>query len=247
LKYFFQISYRGTNYHGWQRQLSAISVQQVIEDTMSKVLRQDIIVTGCGRTDTGVHASQYFFDTVIQEYPEYDLVWRLNKVLPDDISILSAIPVEIKTHARYDAISRSYAYYFHTQKNPFVALTSTLVDHDNLGVEMMQAALDLIMENNDFRSFCKTPDHHNTTICHITYAQLSQVDKGRFKIDITANRYLRSMIRIIAHRVIEVGSGKLSLSELRDYFNKGNDTEQIVMAPPQGLFLTEVVYPFDTV
>ena len=243
MKYFFQIAYRGTNYHGWQRQLSAISVQQVVEDTMSKVLRQDIIVTGCGRTDTGVHASQYFFDTVIQDYPEYDLAWRLNKVLPDDISILSVIPVEVKTHARYDAISRSYTYYFHTQKDPFIALTSTLVDHDNLDVDVMQAALDMMMENKDFRSFCKTPDHHNTTICHITYAQLSRVDKGRFKIDITANRYLRSMIRIIAHRVIEVGSGKLSLSELRGYFNKGNGGEQIVMAPPQGLFLTEVLYP----
>ena len=245
MRYFFQISYLGTLYHGWQRQSSVTSVQQVIEDTISKVLGQETIIVGCGRTDTGVHASQYYFHTYIKDFPEYDLKWRLNKVLPHDISIISIIPVLDNAHARYDAVSRSYTYHFHIDKNPFLSITSTLYQDAELDIYRVQEALNILSKESDFKNFCRTPDRHNTTICNVVDAHVIKLSDDQYKLDITANRFLKSMIRIIADRVIKVGTGKMSIAKFKSYFSEENIEAQVILAPPQGLCLTEIVYPYE--
>jgi tRNA pseudouridine38-40 synthase len=244
LRYFFQISYIGTHYHGWQRQTSVTSIQQVIEDYLTKVLGCNTVIIGCGRTDSGVHASQYYFHTDIKEYPNYDLKWRLNKILPSDISIESIIPVPEKYHARYDAVSRSYAYYFHNNKDPFISTMSTLYQDAELDLNKMQEALDILSQESEFKNFCRTPDKHNTTICSIMNAQVCRVSNYRFRFDITANRFLKSMIRIVADRVIKVGTTKMDIEDFKSYFTSESIDEQVVLAPPQGLQLTQVVYPY---
>lgn len=243
MRYFFRIAYKGTHYRGWQRQSTTISIQEVIEDVLSKVLNEKTIIIGCGRTDAGVHAQQYYFHTDI-DYQDYNLVYRLNKNLPDDISVLDIINVPEKSHTRYDAISRSYAYCFHTRKDPFMAEYSSYIQMESVNLYMMKAALKSLIDKTDYRHFCRTPDRHNTTICKVQKAEIIQLNHYSYRINISANRFLKSMIRIIAYRVLQIGNNKLTLRDFENYFTLGNRGIQVLMAPPQGLSLTEVIYPY---
>jgi tRNA pseudouridine38-40 synthase len=244
MRYFFRIAYKGTHYRGWQRQLTATSIQEVIEDVLTKVLNVKTIIIGCGRTDAGVHAHQYYFHADINDFPDYNLTYRLNRNLPDDISIMDIINVPLKSHARYDAISRSYAYSFHTKKDPFMAESSSYIMMEGVNIDLINAALNLLTQQTDYRHFCRTPDRHNTTIVKVQKADIIQINSYSYRINITANRFLKSMIRIIAYRVLEVGNHKLSLREFESYFTSGNSGIQVLLAPPQGLSLTEVIYPY---
>jgi len=236
----------GTSYSGWQRQITAISVQQVIEEAIAKLFSNSIYIVGCGRTDTGVHARQYYFHVDIKELPEYDLQWRLNKMLPSDIAIHNIIQVADNASVRFDAISRQYKYHFHTEKDPFIAEGSVLIDAEDIDLDKMNAALDIVIQQSDFSAFCKTPDHHNTCICHIDIAEVTADNKSNnYTVTIRGNRFLRAMIRIITHRVILVGTAQLSLEDFSAYFSEGNRGEQIVLMPPQGLYLDEIRYPYE--
>ena len=245
-RYFLHLSYVGTRYRGWQRQSGVTSVQEVLETTLSKILKEEITLLGCGRTDAVVHASQYFahFDT--NTIWDFDLLFRMNKVLPDDISIHDILPVDELQHARFHATERSYQYFLHTQKIAQLAYSSTLHEKTQLDFAKMKAAADLIPKYSDFFGFCKTPDVHPSTICAIRSVQFSRnQDATQFCFEITANRFLRGMIRNLMARILLVGAGEISLADFKKVLNKEVLAEQLpIPAPPQGLYLSRIVYPF---
>lgn len=222
MRFFFRIAYKGTHYRGWQRQSTAISIQEVIEDVLTKVLGVKTTIIGCGRTDAGVHAHQYYFHADIDDYPDYNLIYRLNRNLPDDISIIDIIKVSNKSHTRYDAVSRSYAYSFHTKKDPFMAEYSSYIMMESVNLNLINASLKLLTKQTNYKHFCRTPDRHNTTICKVQKADIIQLNSYSFRINITANRFLKSMIRIIVYRVLQVGNHKLGLTDFESYFTSEN-------------------------
>ena len=246
MRYFLHLAYQGTNYSGWQRQTTAISVQEVVEDSISKILKRKIHIHGCGRTDSGVHASQYFAHLDIECPIEFDFVERLNLVLPEDISAYDLIPVEDTSHAQYDAKLRTYTYNLHTKKIPVISTTSAYYNINHLDVENMQKAIEILKSTSDFRSLCKNPDIYKHTLCKIKVLQFKQLNMYEFQLIIKADRFLRGMIRYIVARLLDVGTGKLSVeifeetilnrSEFGFKFHK--------KAHPQGLYLSKIQYPY---
>ncbi len=243
MRYFFHIGYNGSRYHGWQRQPTVMSVQEVIETQMQQFFKIPITIYGCGRTDAKVHASQFFFHWDAVEPYDFDLKFRLNKMLPPDIAVFDIFPLEKILSARFDAIERTYDYFIHTHKNPFLTQVSSLYSMANLRMDKMQAAAQLLTQYHDFRAFCKVPDKHNTTICKIKTAQVfTSPNNEKIRFQIIANRYLRGMIRIIMHRLLAVGKEECSLQEFEAYLIS-KQSPPIKQAHPQGLFLSKVVYP----
>ena len=244
MRYFFHIGYRGTHYRGWQRQPNAPNVQAIIEQALGQIFKREIVITGCGRTDAGVHASQFFFHVDIQQTWDFDLLFRLNKVLPDDIAVFDILPMEGEPHARYDAISRTYDYYIHTCKDPFLSEYSSLYLERNLNVEKMSDAASLLLRYTDFSNFCKSPASHNTTVCKISQADLLTDGSGRIRFTISSNRFLMKMVRIIVGRLLLVGRSILSVEEFEKMLAAPRTTDDLDAAHPQGLHLVKVVYPF---
>jgi tRNA pseudouridine38-40 synthase len=245
LRYFVHIGYKGSNYFGWQRQPDKISVQEIIEKSLSKIFKRPIIIYGCGRTDAGVHASQYFFHMDIEKAWNFDLFFRLNRILPDDIALFDLIPVEGEPHARFDAIQRTYDFFIHTYKDPFLNQSSSLYLREAFDLQQMRKAIDLLPKYEDYRAFCKSPDKNEHTICHVSSAQLFVNKNGdRVRFSISSNRFLSRMIRIIARKLIEIGDGTLSVDEFESHLITRNIPAKILPAHPQGLFLSKVKYPF---
>ncbi len=245
MRYFFHIGYLGTHYHGWQRQTKSVNVQEVIENALSQIFKREIVITGCGRTDAGVHASQFFFHVDLMQPWHFDLLFRINKVLPDDIAVFDILPLEGEPHARFDAISRTYDYFIHTYKDPFLHPLSSYYPEKNLKLDKMRAASSLLLRYNDYASFCKSPASYRTTICHITDASLF-VDPSckRLRFSISANRFLSKMIRVIVGKLLSVGRGDLSLETFESYLAIEQSLGEIEPAYPQGLYLSKVTYPF---
>ena len=245
LRYFVHIGYKGTNYFGWQRQPDKQSVQEILEDNLSKIFKMPIIVFGCGRTDAGVHASQYFFHMDIEKPWNFDLFFRLNRILPDDIALFDIIPVEGQPHARYDAIQRSYDFFIHTYKDPFLSQSSSLYLRKSFDLHEMKKAVDLLPKYEDYRAFCKSPDKNEHTICRVSSASLyTNISGDRIRFQISSNRFLGRMIRIIVRKLIEIGDGTLSVDEFESHLISRNIPSKILPAHPQGLFLSKVSYPF---
>jgi tRNA pseudouridine38-40 synthase len=245
LRYFFHIGYHGTNYCGWQKHPEALSVQQVLETNLSKLLKVPIYISGCGRTDAQVHASQFFFHVDIEQEWDFDLFFRLNKILPDDIAVFDIIPTEGLPHARFDTIQRSYDYFIHTYKDPFLSRFSSFYAERNLDLNKMKDAVALLSQYDDYRAFCKMPDRIDHTICHVSAASLF-TDKGgdRIRFHISANRFLSKMIRIIVGRLLEIGKGEMSIDEFEHYLAEKITPQIIIPAYPQGLYLSKVTYPY---
>ena len=245
-RYFFHIAYSGTHYRGWQRQPNVRSVQEVIECKLAEALKLPAItIVGCGRTDAGVHASQFFFHTDLAETWTGDLVYILNKILPNDIAIFDIITMEGKPHARFDATERVYDYFIHTQKDPFLSNNSSLYQEQKLDLAKMKMAVDFLGKYGDYRAFCKKPDGHNTTICKVRSAQLFLADNGRkLRFRIASNRFLRGQIRIIVQKLLDIGSGKFTVAEFEQCLATKERPQLIKPAPPQGLFLSKLVFPF---
>lgn len=245
MRYFVEIAYAGTNYHGWQIQPNAISVQEIIEKKLSFIFDETVKVMGCGRTDRGVHASQFYFhfDT------EKDLPNRfpdvLNHQFPSDISVKRIIEVAPEAHARFDATNRTYCYQLHMNKNPFTANYSTLFGHQTLDYTKLQAAAEVIKKHEDFLTFCKGAKDYKHTRCNIKESYWERYP-GEDKIDyfITANRFLRNMVRRIVGSMLLVGRGKLSVEEFDETIAKKELFNVTLLAPPQGLYLINVTYPF---
>jgi tRNA pseudouridine38-40 synthase len=245
LRYFVHIGYKGSNYFGWQRQPDKVSVQEIIEKNLSKIFKKNITIYGCGRTDAGVHASQYFFHMDIEKAWSFDLFFRLNRILPDDIALFDIIPVAGEPHARFDAIQRSYDFFIHTYKDPFLSQSSSMYLRNSFDLKRMREAVDLLPKYEDYRAYCKSPDKNEHTICRVSSAQLFvNQSQDRIRFSISSNRFLGRMIRIIARKLIEIGDGTLSVEEFESHLLSKNIPSKILPAHPQGLFLSRVKYPF---
>lgn len=245
MKYFLHLAYKGTHYRGWQRQISSLSVQAVLEDALSRMFKQEIKVHACGRTDAGVHASQFFCHTKIETAWDFDAVFRINKMLPNDIRVYEFIPVEATANAQLDVITRTYDYHIHTADNPFFTELSGLYLMINPALIDMQKAVQLLTQYRDFRSFCKHPDLYPTTLCEVSFAILTvDATQTRLHFRITANRFLRAMIRMIVGHLIKVGKREMTLTEFETLLKKPQLNNQPVFAYPQGLYLSKVVYPY---
>lgn len=239
------MGFNGHHYRGWQRQAGTVSVQEVVEKTLGQAIKSPVSIMGCGRTDSQVHASQFFFHVDIENPWDYDLLFRLNKQLPDDIAIFDVIPVDDNQHARFDATQRTYDYFIHTYKDPFLSTVSSLYLDRNLDLEKMKRAVSLLPQYNDYGGLCKTPADYRTTICQVTSATLFTTksgDKMRFRV--SANRFLGRMIRIIVGKMLEIGRGELGVGEFEDYLITRQTPKLIEPAYPQGLCLSKVTYPF---
>ena len=243
MRFFITLSYDGTRYHGWQVQPNGPSVQEKLQWALSTILRQDIFVTGAGRTDAGVHARMMVahFDVETMVYELQDLTYKLNRLLPQDIAIQMMEPVSDEMHARFSATSRTYHYYIHTVKDPFLRAYSCEL-HYPLDFQLMNEAAAILMTYEDFGAFCKAHADVKTTLCHITAAQWHQTSPSSWYFEITANRFLRNMVRAVVGTLIDVGRGRLSLSDFRKVIEGKRRTEAGESMPANALFLEEVKY-----
>jgi tRNA pseudouridine38-40 synthase len=243
VRYFFEIAYDGSNYHGWQKQDNAVSVQEVIAKNIAKFLNvQDLDVVGCGRTDAGVHASQYFFHLDLEMIDVPKALFNLNNMLPNDISIHSIFKIDNNAHARFDAESRTYQYYIHQKKNPFIDNYS-LYYKKELDLKAMNDACVFFLGKQDFTSFSKLHTGAKTNFCVISEINWSKTNE-QLIFHITANRFLRNMVRSIVGTMLEVGIGKIDSSNIPLIIEAKNRNAAGYSVPAQGLFLEKVVYPY---
>jgi len=240
MRYKIELSYVGTRYHGWQSQPNASSVQETLEDALSKVLREKISVTGCGRTDTGVHAEYYVAHFDADAEIDDRTADKLNSLLPDDISIFSLTQTTDNFHARFDAKKRSYKYVITQRKNPFIKGFSWYVRYP-LNIAMMQEAADKLFSYTDFTSFSKLHTDVKTNNCKIYRAEFEK-HGDQIVFHISADRFLRNMVRAIVGTLVEVGKDKLSIDEFCRIIESKNRCEAGQSVPAEGLFLTEVEY-----
>lgn len=245
MRYFINLGFDGSNYHGWQRQKNTqTTVQECIEDTLLKLFKKQVTVYGCGRTDTGVHASQYVIHINLDEAPEFDLKFRLNKNLPDSIAVFEVIEVTESEHARYSARARTYDYFMHLEKDPILTRHSTYCEHMVLDIDLMKKVTSMIRKTTDFRAVCKKPELYKHTLCKISNCELYyNKEQSRLRFTITGDRFLRGMVRFCIYFLLEVGRGKMTLNEFEQILNQERILKDKKPAPPNGLFLSKVEYP----
>jgi tRNA pseudouridine38-40 synthase len=243
MRYFIHLSYNGTRFSGWQRQPLNLSVQEKLEDSLSLILRQKIEVTGCGRTDAGVHAKVYVahFDWNVI-FPPYFLV-RLNKLLGRDLAVSRLEEVADTAHARFDATARSYEYHIGFVKNPFGQETEWFYPFPvaNLDRDKMQAAAKLLLEFKEFAPFCRTRSDAKTMICELSRSEwIFEQDMAVYHV--TSNRFLRGMVRMIVGMCINAGQGQISIEEVRAALLEQRMIAKSYSVPAEGLYLTKIVY-----
>lgn len=242
MKYFIELSYNGKAYHGWQNQPKSVSVQEVVEGSLSKLLNETIAIVGAGRTDAGVHASQMFahFDAETIFINE-DLVFRLNSFLPKDIAIHTIFKVKAEAHARFDALSRTYLYRITLKKNVFTFDNVFYVKQD-LDIDKMNEASKILFQYKDFQCFSKSKTDVKTFDCNIMEAKwFFKEDELHFVIK--ADRFLRNMVRAIVGTMINIGIGKLNIEDLHTIIKSKNRREAGFSVPAHALYLIEVAYP----
>lgn len=241
-RYFLELSYDGTDFFGWQKQPTAISVQEVIESQLSKLhSNTPVSVVGCGRTDTGVHAHHYILHVDIPAVADLDkFQFKLNRMLPESIAIHDVYPVSEEWHARFSATSRTYRYFIHEEKDPFQARGS-LYYPQKLNLEAMNEAAKLLLGTQDFTSLSKLHTDVKTNICTVTTAQW-QRDGNRLYFEIAADRFLRNMVRATVGTLLEVGLGKIQPSEINTILEAKDRGAAATSVPPQGLFLWKIEY-----
>lgn len=243
-RYFIFISFKGTCYHGWQTQPNAVSIQEILEKALSLTLREDISVTGAGRTDAGVHALSYcaHFDSGKQEInKDENLIFRLNRFLPRDISVHSARKVTPEANARFSALSRTYRYIISRSKDPF-SLDSSWYIYGSLDLEALNKAAALLLKYSDFTSFCRLHSDNKTNICKIYHASWS-VAEDKLIFTITADRFLRNMVRAIVGTMVDLAGGKITLEDFEEIIKLKDRSRAGMSAPPEGLFLAGIEYP----
>ncbi|MGN6181359.1 MAG: tRNA pseudouridine(38-40) synthase TruA [Mucilaginibacter sp.] len=249
-RFFIELFYDGTNYHGWQVQPNAITVQEILDKALTTVLRQPVETTGCGRTDTGVHAREFFahFDLDVEDGFMIHSSWfvdkgkSLNAILPADIAIKNFIPVSSEAHARFDAVLRSYEYHIHFNKDPFKQNYSWLI-RDQPDLELMNRAAKMIMEFTDFSCFSKSNTQVKTNNCKIYRAEWAETPDG-IVFHISADRFLRNMVRAIVGTLLQVGRHEIEPWEVKLIIQSKSRSKAGTSVPACGLYLTEVKYPF---
>lgn len=242
MRYFAWISFDGTAYHGWQTQPNGMTVEQKVEECLSTLLRQPVLVTGAGRTDAGVHARQLpcHFD-LDQALDDVQLCYRLNRILPRDISCLKIEPVADDLHARFSATRRTYRYFVHTFKDPFRRHFS-VETHWQLDFPLMNEAAASLLQVDDFKAFCKTGADVKTTLCKVYSARWVEEHPGCYYFEISANRFLRNMVRAVVGTLFEVGRHRMTLTEFAGVVRNGSRKDAGESMPANGLFLWEVEY-----
>jgi tRNA pseudouridine38-40 synthase len=245
MRYFFHIGYNGHVYNGWQRQPQVNSVQEMIESKLQQIFKVPIGINGCGRTDGRVHASQYFFHCDIEQAFDYDLAFRMNKILPPNISVFDVIPVEDRRHARFDAVQRQYDYFINTYKNPFLGQLCSYYDVKDLDLVEMKKAVSLLPKYKDYRAYCTSPDKNEHTICNVMDAKLFATPNQEFiRFHISSNRFLSKMIRILTGKLLLIGKGEWSVDEFESHLISKEPPVFLNPAHPTGLYLSKVTYPF---
>jgi len=242
-RYFIELAYKGTNYHGWQIQPNAVSVQGCLEKALSVINRELISLTGAGRTDTGVHAKYYVahFDSKLADLDSPDFVHKLNSYLDKDIAIYSISKVTADAHARFDASSRTYQYFINLLKNPFDQETSWYFFRQP-DLEKLNEASRILFEYSDFTSFSKLHTDVKTNNCKIYCAEWSQTEQN-IVFTVKADRFLRNMVRALVGTILEVGIGKIRLEEFRNIIEIKDRGAAGLSVPAHGLFLTDIEYP----
>lgn len=256
-RFFIEIAYKGTLFHGWQIQNNALSVQELINKALSTVFRQPVLTVGCGRTDAGVHARQLFAHFDLQITPEHkeeffdftsgskrkeQVVRGLNALLPLDIVVLNIFEVALDSHARFDAISREYSYLLHKGKNPFLTDYSWQIRSD-LNLERMNAAAKIMMQYRDFSCFSKSNTQVFTNNCTIYSASWTALDSSRYQFEIRANRFLRNMVRAIVGTLVEIGKEEHPVEYMHEVLKSKSRAVAGASVPACGLYLTKVNYP----
>lgn len=243
-RYFIFLSYKGSAYHGWQIQPNGISVQALLTDALSTVLRSTIEIVGAGRTDTGVHAqlmvAHFDFEGSLDAFP--NLTSRLNNILPRDIAVSKILPVKSDAHARFDAISRKYEYRIVFEKDVFKhGLTARF--HGDFDFKLMNEAAALLLEYRDFTSFSKLHTDAKTNNCVVKQAKWTSKAENEWIFTIEADRFLRNMVRAIVGTLLEVGRGKITVEQFRQIIEVQDRCKAGVSVPAEGLYLVDVKYP----
>lgn len=241
MRYFIELAYNGKDYFGWQKQPKQISVQEVLEKAFSTLLRVPIEIMGAGRTDTGVHAKKMFAHFDFEGDLNSDLVHRLNSFLPKDIVIYQILPVQPEAHARFDATDRTYHYFVQIGKDAFNFDYAWQIRFE-LDLDKMNQAAEFLIGTQDFSSFAKIHTDVKTHICTVKHAQWVRCG-NELKFTITADRFLRNMVRAIVGTLVDVGKGKISLEEFNKIIGQKDRSFASGSAPAQGLYLVDVVYP----
>lgn len=240
-RYFLKLAYDGTDYCGWQIQPEVSTVQETLEKAL-KILAPDIHgVVGCGRTDTGVHAKEYFahFDSEVALSDQF--IYKINRILPLSISVFELIPVSDTDHARFSATARGYSYYIHFDKDPFNNLFSVF-HRAGLDIDKMNEACKFLLGQQDFTSFSKGKTQTKTNLCDIAYAEWKPTENGMV-FEIKANRFLRNMVRAIVGTMFLVGEGVIEPNKIADIVAAKDRSRAGKSAHPQGLFLDRIDYP----
>ena len=244
-RYFIKLAYNGTRYHGWQIQENAVTVQEVITNAVRLMWDKDFKVIGCGRTDTGVHASEFYAHFDLKEEKSLEelneFAFRLNRFLPADIVIYSIFPVKPDLHSRYDALSRTYQYQIHTRKDPFLNDLSWFLPQQ-LDIVLMNRGGEILSEYDDFTSFSKANVKRKTNLCKVTNAHW-EMTGHQLIFTITADRFLHDMVRAIVGTLLELGQHKISIDDLRLIIESRNRCSAGESVPAKALFLTRVEYP----
>lgn len=244
-RYFLRMAYDGSRYHGWQRQPNAITVQQTLEEAMTMMLRSAIRLTGAGRTDTGVHANEYFahfdIDHLLTNEAREKLVFRLNAYLWGDIAVFEIFPVKVDLHARFSATSRTYRYCISRVPDPF-RRNFTHYIYGDIDHVLMNRGAALIMGYRDFTSFSKVDTDTKTNICRISEARW-EMEGTELVFSITADRFLRNMVRAIVGTLLELGTGKITLEDLQKIIESKNRSKAGESVPAKGLTLYRIAYP----
>lgn len=241
MRYFIQLSYNGKDFHGWQNQPNAITVQEVIEDALTKLLRTPIEIVGAGRTDAGVHAQMMIAHFETDQTLNDNLVFKLNSFLPKSIAIQSIKAVKEDAHARFDALSRSYIYRISLVKDVF-NFEQSYFFKNKLNVDEMNRAAKILFEYKDFQCFSRSNTDVKTYNCKMMHAQWS-VDGDELIFEISADRFLRNMVRAIVGTMLDIGVGKMKVEALHDVIQSKDRSNAGASAPAHGLYLTHIEYP----
>ncbi len=246
-RYFIQLAYNGTNYHGWQVQDNTPNtVQQILQEKLSLIIGHPIEVVGCGRTDTGVHAKDYYahFDSektdLHSEGTNY--IYKLNKVLPYEVAVKKIYSVKDEASARFDAELRSYEYFLHTFKDPFLT-QSSLLFYGDLDFDAMNEAAAHLLSVTDFTSFSKVNTQTKTNNCNVTFARWTKLNETKYVFKITANRFLQNMVRAIVGTLLEVGKEKINLEEFKAIVANKNRSGAGMSVSGHALYLANIQYP----
>ena len=243
MRYFIKLAYNGTHYHGWQCQPNASSVQETMNKAVSTLLNTEINLMGAGRTDSGVHAKEMYAHFDLEaSFDIPNLVHKLNSYLPKDIAVYDIIPVQDEAHTRFDATKRTYEYYINTFKDPFLQEQSWYF-HQSLDIDLMNEAAELLFNYTDFQCFSKVNTDVNTFDCTIFEANWKQ-ENGKLIFTISANRFLRNMVRAIVGTLINIGLHKITLADFNAIIKSKNRDKAGFSVPAHGLYLTKIEYDY---